>query len=382
MRPAFSSWLFHQIHSRNLIYNQCWEDPAIDNAVLAIGPADRIVMITSAGCNALDYLIHDPSIIHCVDINPYQNALLELKLAAIQALRYEEFFEMFGHGRIVGHGRIYRDRLRNRLSASAQQIWDERIYYFDPDGAGLYYHGTSGFFARVLSFYLNTCRRMKADVKQFQNFHDLDEQAAFYRTKIAPKLWSPMVRFLMRRPAMLSMLGVPAEQIRQIRRDGYQRLNSFIEERLEATLTTVPMQHNYFWRVYMNGHYDPDCCPNYIKREFFQYLRTRVSRIRIHTRSLTDFLRSSGEQFSVFVLLDHMDWLSNQPRLLEQEWRAIIDRAESGARIIYRSGSISCDYVPDFARRHLRFQKDLAKELHSLDRVGTYASLHFATVTS
>src|SRR5689334_1313705 len=124
MRPTFSSWLFHQILSRNLVYNQCWEDPAIDNAVLAISPEDRIVMITSAGCNALDYLIHDPSIIHCVDINPYQNALLELKLAAIQALRYEEFFEMFGHGRIVGHGRIYRERLRNRLSASAQKIWD------------------------------------------------------------------------------------------------------------------------------------------------------------------------------------------------------------------------------------------------------------------
>jgi len=56
MKLAFSRWFFNQIHSRYLIYNQCWEDPAIDNEVLNIGPDDRLVMITSAGCNALDYL--------------------------------------------------------------------------------------------------------------------------------------------------------------------------------------------------------------------------------------------------------------------------------------------------------------------------------------
>ena len=48
MNVAFPRWLFDQIHSRNLVYNQCWEDPALDNAVLNIGPSDHIVMITSA----------------------------------------------------------------------------------------------------------------------------------------------------------------------------------------------------------------------------------------------------------------------------------------------------------------------------------------------
>src|ERR1700741_3649550 len=96
MGMPFARWLFDQIHSRNLVYNQCWEDPAVDNAVLRIGPQDRIVMITSAGCNALYYMIQDPASIHCIDVNPHQNALLELKLAAIAALRYEQFFDMFG----------------------------------------------------------------------------------------------------------------------------------------------------------------------------------------------------------------------------------------------------------------------------------------------
>jgi S-adenosylmethionine-diacylglycerol 3-amino-3-carboxypropyl transferase len=382
MAGAISQWLFDQIQSRNLVYNQCWEDPAVDDAVLGIETQDRIVMITSAGCNALDYMIHDPESIHCVDVNPNQNALLELKLAALASLRYDQFFEMFGNGRIQGHRQVYRGRLRHLLTPASQAIWDRRIDYFDPDGAGLYFHGTAGVVARTLRFYLNTCRGLRTDLSEFQLSRDISEQAEFYRTRIAPKLWSPMVRFLIRQPAVLSLLGVPAEQIRQIKLDGHAKVSSFIKERVEKTFTTIPMRHNYFWRVYIDGHYHPDCCPNYLKREFFQFLRNRISRIRVQTRTLTDFLRSTGQQFSIFVLLDHMDWLSNQPLLLEEEWRSIMDHAKPGARIIYRSGSVTCDYIPAFARRRLQFQSDRTKEPHSRDRVGTYASLHFATVTA
>ncbi len=382
MAPSLSGWLFPQIHARSLVYNQCWEDPAVDNAVLGIGPEDRIVMITSAGCNALDYLIHDPESIHCIDINVNQNALFELKLAAIDALRYEQFFDMFGNGRIRGHRDIYQRVLRPYLTDKAREVWDTRIDYFDPRGVGFYFHGTAGLVARCLRFYLNTCRGMQEDLRQFQMIRDLDEQSAFYRKKIAPKLWSPTIRFLMRRPTVLSLLGVPAEQIQQIKTGRHSKISSFIEERLEATLTTIPLRHNYFWRVYMNGRYDADCCPNYLKREFFHYLRTRICRIQIRTKTFADFLQSTDREFSVFILLDHMDWLSNQPRLLEQEWRSILDHATPGARIIYRSGSRACDYIPGFARRHLQFQSDRAKELHAQDRVGTYASFHFATVTA
>jgi S-adenosylmethionine-diacylglycerol 3-amino-3-carboxypropyl transferase len=229
---------------------------------------------------------------------------------------------------------------------------------------------------------LQSCHGLKRDLDEFQRIQYLDEQSEFYKTRIAPKLWSPAVRFLLRQHGVLSLLGVPEEQVRQVRRSSKNDICDFVKDRVETTLTTVPMRHNYFWRVYINGYYPPDCCPNYLKRELFQFLRKRTPRIQTHTTNLVDFLGSTEERFSVFVLLDHMDWLSNQPLLLEQEWRAIMDRAESGARIIYRSGNISCDYIPDFARRRLEFQAERTQVLHSRDRVGTYASFHFATVTS
>jgi len=55
--------LFRQVHGRTLIYNTCWEDPRLDRKMLGLGPESRVVMITSAGCSALDYLLDDPTMI-------------------------------------------------------------------------------------------------------------------------------------------------------------------------------------------------------------------------------------------------------------------------------------------------------------------------------
>ena len=49
--------IFKAVHSRNLVYNASWEDPALDRQALQLGPDDRVLVITSAGCNALDYLL-------------------------------------------------------------------------------------------------------------------------------------------------------------------------------------------------------------------------------------------------------------------------------------------------------------------------------------
>jgi S-adenosylmethionine-diacylglycerol 3-amino-3-carboxypropyl transferase len=380
MKLAFSRWLFNRIHTHNLIYNQCWEDPALDHAVLNIGASDRIVMITSGGCNALDYLLKDPARIDCVDVNPHQNALLELKLAAIAKLPYEDFFAMFGKGRIHDHLRIYATRLRPCLTIQSRTIWDRRISYFAPDGAGLYFHGTAGFFARGLRLFFKTAG-LQDEIEAFQQIGDLVEQEAYYRTRIAPRLWSPLMNSLIGRTAVLSLLGVPAEQIAQIKHSTRSSISSFVKDRVEQTLTRIPIRENYFWRVYMNGYYPDGCCPNYLNPEHYETLRLRIPRIRIHTATVTDFLHTAAERFSIFVLLDHMDWLSAAPQLLEAEWYSILAAAQPGARIIYRSGGVSCDYIPDFALRRLRLQARRTEELHARDRVGTYGSFHFATVT-
>lgn len=371
--------VFEGILSSRLVYNQCWEDPALDQSALQIGPGDRVVTITSAGCNALNYLFFDSERIDAVDLNPNQTALLELKLAAIRKLRHDEFFAMFGFGRIARHRSIYGQRLRPLLSITSRAIWDLRIDYFDIRGPGLYFSGLAGTFARAVNFYVDSRRGMRQDLAHFQTIDDLQYQAEFYRARIAPRLWSPLMRWMLDRKSTMIMLGVPDEQIREMRRSGVGSLAAFIEHRLDHVFTQVPIRTNYFWRVYFNGRYSPDCCPPYLKAENFDTLRARVDRIHPHTMTLSDFLRYASGRFNVYILLDHMDWMRGNPSMLSEEWRLILQTSAPAARIIFRSGALAFE-VPDFARESLAFHSDVARSLHRQDRVGTYGSFYFATL--
>ena len=98
LADRFDQKVFDAIYSRALVYNTCWEDPAVDRQALELRHDDTQLVITSAGCNVLDYALTGPRRIHAVDANPRQNALLELKLAGIRALDHGDFFRAFGHG--------------------------------------------------------------------------------------------------------------------------------------------------------------------------------------------------------------------------------------------------------------------------------------------
>src|SRR5262249_49604971 len=118
---------FNFVHQNNLVYNTCWEDPRLDRVALKLTPNDTVMVITSAGCNALDYLLDSPRRVHAVDMNPRQNALLELKMAGIRALDYATFFQMFGSGKLDDCRNIYQKRLREALSPVSREYWDRKI---------------------------------------------------------------------------------------------------------------------------------------------------------------------------------------------------------------------------------------------------------------
>src|ERR1700742_4872147 len=105
---ATEDLIFHHVHGGQLIYNTCWEDPRIDRKLMQLDGESRVVMITSAGCNSLDYLLDGPAEMHAVDVNFRQNALLELKLAMIRRGEFADLFEFFGLGSHTEHERLYR----------------------------------------------------------------------------------------------------------------------------------------------------------------------------------------------------------------------------------------------------------------------------------
>ncbi len=386
-----SSRVFSYMHGNHLIYNTCWEDPRLDRIALDIQPDDNILVITSAGCNALDYALMSPNAVHAVDMNFRQNALLELKKAGIRHLDYEKFFEMFGHGRLASLESEYRSKLRPDLSPDARVFWDNRLHFFKAGrGESFYFHGTSGYFAWMLNRYLDARKGLRDMVDQCLNAESVEEQREIYFGGMRDKFWNKPMQWVANRDTTLAMVGVPQAQRIQVERYYEGGIAQFAQECLEAVFAHLPMGDNYFWRVYLTGQYSRTCCPEYLREENFAKLQGGlVEKVHVHTDHVTGFLEKHDQHISKFVLLDHMDWLSTQKNaLLQQEWQAILNNAANQSRLIWRSGGLTTDFLDPLEVEYknatwqlndlLTFDRNLANDLHQKDRVHTYGSFHIA----
>jgi len=390
-RQKVNNSLFKAIHKRNLIYNTCWEDPRLDRVALELSPSDRLVVITSAGCNALDYLLAGAGEVNAVDVNPIQNSLLELKRAGILALDYSSFFEMFGRGRTPQARQMYHDALRQHLSPTARAYWDRHIGFFLGKGwrKSFYYRGTSGLLARLVMINANILHRLREPIQEMLAARTIEQQREIYERRVKPRFWTPWLKWFISQSFTLSLLGVPWPQRDQITTQYKGGVAKFIRDSVETVLCELPFHDNYFWRVYLQGFYEPDCCPEYLRKENFEALRSLMPRLHIHTMTLTEFARKATPGLTRFVLLDHMDWMSSvMPDALQEEWEAILSAAAPGARAIFRSAGLKVDFLDHLNVQYngtrqpigslLRYNTALAAELHPKDRVHTYGSFYIA----
>ncbi len=376
--------IFQQIHGRTLVYNTCWEDPRCDRALLHLNPESRVAMLTSAGCNALDYLLDDCAEIHCVDLNPRQNALLRLKTALFQAGDYDALFDIFGKGGTPHAREIFAElalpRLADDFSAS---YWQRNLHYFKGRGIrpSFYWHGSSGAVAWLVRQWLHAQPDVLRLARRLFDAETLDAQRACY-DELEPLFLNRFVRWLMRQHLIQSMLGVPKSQQNLAAERFDDGMAGYLRHCLRQVFATLPLQDNYFWKLYFFGQYTPQCCPNYLQKQHFETLRERSGRIRSYTASFSRFLRDNPGQYTHFVLLDHQDWLAAHLRpALDEEWQLIFANAAPGARVLLRSAAFELDFLPDFVRERVRFDPSAAANAQATDRVGTYASTWIGVIT-
>ena len=74
---------FAQVPLDRLRYGLVWESATTLYAALDLQPDDHVLVVTSAGCNALNALLAGPRRVTAIDLNPVQNHLLRLKLHTV-----------------------------------------------------------------------------------------------------------------------------------------------------------------------------------------------------------------------------------------------------------------------------------------------------------
>ena len=372
-----------------IVYPSCWEDPRVDRAALRISSDDTVLVITSGGCNALAYALDAPRHVFAVDLNFRQNALLELKLAGLLGMEFDDFFDFFGHGYSPAAKKIYHSRMRGLLSGPARRYWDRRIRDFACRSRSFYYRGGIGAGAWLFKLYVDYVARLRPALNRLFAAASLEEQVAIYRDELRGQFWSWIVRRALNHRGALALAGIPTAQIRHASQSAPD-IAEHLDRCAMDVLGRVPLSDNYFWQLYVHGAYTRTCCPDYLRRESFDRLKAGLARrVTVHTATVTEFLQKQSVEISRFALLDHLDWFyGKEAAALTNEWQAIADCAAPQSRLVWRSMGAETEFIHACAICHqarlrrvgdlLAYDRDLADALRKKERVNTYSSLLIA----
>jgi S-adenosylmethionine-diacylglycerol 3-amino-3-carboxypropyl transferase len=364
-------WLEQAIF-RGLVFPLCWEDPEVDARALSVGARDTVLMVTSAGCNVLNALLQGPRRLICVDANPAQNALLELKIAAIAALSWTDVWDLFSGIRRPPIADIYHNRLRPRMSHLAAAFWDGRLRLVEQ---GLYRSGRMGLFFRAARGYL---RAFGLTHERFMAFFTLStraDQREWYEREFAPRVWRSLTRCLVGTRALAYMSGIHPRQLALL--GGGATLHECVRRRVERALTEIPAQTNYFWRLALTGSFGDSAFPPYLARESFETIRHRLERVEIVYGRLEACLdRMDPASLDAVNLRDAPDWMDERDR--DRLWSRLSKAVAPEGRVLLRSAT-SAAGVPASARATFREDAQLSASLTPLDRSATHGRVSVAS---
>lgn len=311
-----------------ILYSTCDEDSFSELRALDITPNDDVVSVTGSGCRTLSLLTRNPRSITSVDYSPGQNYLLELKIAAIRALSYDDLLAFLG---IDGSDRRWDvfESLAGQISAPAAAYFRQHPQAIKN---GVLFSGRhEQFYVRVVAplmhlFFGRKLRRLFAA-------QTIDEQRQIYREQVAGKLWQWMIR-----------KGFSESSLRRILNDDKYHIEidvpspgDYLLERLDHTFSHHLARKNHWVSFMLNGKYpDRTCLPHFLLRESYEAIRRATTILTPVTDNLIEHLmRLPDRSIDKFSLSDVTSCINKQEfnALLEQVFRT----GKPGARLCYRN---------------------------------------------
>jgi S-adenosylmethionine-diacylglycerol 3-amino-3-carboxypropyl transferase len=369
---------------KGFVYNQIWEDPAVDLAALALKSHHRLITIASGGCNVLNYLAADPAQIIAIDLNPNHVALTRLKLAALKELpSYDAFFRFFGAANDKANRAAFDEVIADTLDEATFRHWQKHIPLhgrrINMFARNLYRYGLLGRFIGILHVIAKLNGKRLEEIVEAKT--PAEQRAAFDRI-IAPMLDNKAIKLLSKSPVSLYALGIPPAQYDELVASSKGDAISVLRQRIEKLACDFPVGDNYFaWQAFSRG-YDTqarEAVPPYLRRDVYDMIRTRTDRVQVHHASMIDFLKSQPPQsLHRFVLLDAQDWMT--PEVNTALWEQIDRVADNrDARVIFRTAGADSPLprkLPPALLAPWTYREEESLALHAQDRSSIYGGFH------
>ncbi len=336
------------------------EDWRTEKRALGIRPHDQVLCITASGDRPLNLLARECQKIVCIDANPSQNYLLQLKMAAMQVLEFQEYLSFLGA--IPGKDR--RQTLLKLLpfmEKEAAQFW---LHHQTMIEKGVLYQGAVERLTKIVARLTSFLRGKK--LRKLFAMNNLEEQKKFVREEWDGYLWRKIFDIFLNPFISRVFLEDPGlENVGAVIKPG-----TYIYDRIKASLERDLARKNPLLSLLLKGKVYPEAFSPHLREEGTKVIKTRLQKLEVKTNDVVDYLDSvpSGT-FDVFSLSDVASYMnySRFDRLL----RNIIRTAKPGARFCLRqflsSYEIPADLQPFFDRN-----TSLEKQLEEQDNCFVY----------
>ena len=344
----------------NLRYSFGNEDWRTEEEALKIQPKDHVLCITASGDRPLNLLIRDCEKITCLDANPTQNFLLQLKAAAMQALDYHDYLAFLGAA--SHHHRVHvLQHLFPFMNQEAVQFWSKHKKMISK---GILYQGRVERLTNLIAKVFHLTRGKK--VKRLFSMDNLEEQRKFLKEEWDSKIMRGVFNLALNTFISRVMIEDPglANYGAEIKPGNY------IYDRIFASLERDLANKNLLLSLLLRGKVSREAYPPYLTREGSESIRKRLSALEIRTTDVLSYLDSlSGPTFNAFSLSDVPSYLSypNFVRLLE----GIVKTAKPGARFCLRQ-FLSSYEIPPHLRKHFVRDLSLERKLEDVDNCFVY----------
>jgi S-adenosylmethionine-diacylglycerol 3-amino-3-carboxypropyl transferase len=334
-----------------IVFSACNEDSLSEIKAFGSVEGKRLLCVTAGGGRVLNLIAGKPAEVCAVDLNPAQNALLELKIAGMRELDHAAYLEFLGARPSSTRLATY-ERLRRRLSPGAQSFFDARGPVVS---GGVLMQGKLEQFLSRLAKLMRLAHPF--GVSRLFAFDDLAEQRRFLE-RWDMLLWRAIAKNVARRWVMQVFSGDP----------GFYR---YVPEEIALHRAIYDRVYGYFWNhlarenplmqiVFFGRYVYEPALPIYLNAA--SYERTKAALEHVHIETVTATVHDAldygaSKAFDAFSISDISSYLDDAAH--HHLFERVVQAARPGAILCSRS---NIHHRPLAAEHAQRIRRDPALE--------------------
>ncbi|MEK5443973.1 MULTISPECIES: DUF3419 family protein [unclassified Fredinandcohnia] len=345
----------------NIYFSQIREDSLVEREISRIVGPQKVLVVGSGGCTAFSILTDTINQVLCVDVNPAQCALIELKKAAIQQFSLNDFLSFIGETDCDNRGEMY-EEIAEELPEYARHFWELHRSEIEE---GINHCGINERFYRFIGG--NICRNVYDETVWNQLFSakNLDEQQRFYEEYLTTAQWRTAVKILLSKTTHLQFF--PSFMFKNASEHDF---GNFFLSQFEKEVKTKPIHNNYFlsqilFSTYLYDHVEG--VPFYLTPEGYEEVKRNIDKMFIYPVSIQSLLEKENS-IDAFYLSNVFDWADEKGKA---SICCRVIQAKSANSVLMFRNMLSMSTLPD---RFIR-DEELSLRCETLERSMLYQKI-------